>query len=50
MPYLDTFPSQRFEIYGDNIQSQRLLKKMGFDQASQLKDNLMYFTLRAAMD
>jgi len=34
----------------DNIQSQSLLKKMGFDQASQLKDNLMYFTFRAAMD
>ncbi|KGE18415.1 GCN5 family acetyltransferase [Paenibacillus wynnii] len=30
----------------ENLQSQRLLEKMGFNQESELKDNLMYFTLR----
>ncbi len=30
----------------ENIQSQSLLKKLGFTQESELKDNLKYFTLR----
>ncbi|MNP79146.1 hypothetical protein D3C76_1769190 [compost metagenome] len=30
----------------ENFQSQRLLKKMGFKQESELKEDLMYFTLR----
>lgn len=30
----------------ENIQSQRLLKKLGFDQERELKDGLIYFTLR----
>ncbi len=30
----------------ENLRSQRLLKKMGFTQESELKDNLLYFTLR----
>ncbi|WP_442600743.1 GNAT family N-acetyltransferase [Paenibacillus sp. KN14-4R] len=30
----------------ENVQSQRLLKRLGFTQESELKDNLIYFTLR----
>nr|WP_314590503.1 GNAT family N-acetyltransferase [Paenibacillus terrigena] len=30
----------------DNIKSQKLLTKMGFNQENELKDNLVYFTLR----
>ncbi|WP_229106802.1 GNAT family N-acetyltransferase [Paenibacillus sp. 1001270B_150601_E10] len=31
----------------DNLQSQRLLQKMGFHQENELKDNLLYFILRS---
>ncbi|ECH9276424.1 N-acetyltransferase [Salmonella enterica subsp. enterica] len=30
----------------DNLQSQRLLQKLGFHQESELKEGLLYFTLR----
>lgn len=30
----------------ENVRSQRLLEKMGFNKEHELQDNLMYFTLR----